>query len=145
MWGFALWGQPPGQESRIQAPTSTAPYHFALSSCNVGTNYHTYGDHTSVSVNARLARFRRQHSLSITAMSELMGMTSREYRSLERGITTTLPLSILPGYLTGIERRLTMRATSAAYRARKNEARSKSRAEARHVSQPKRSTLRDSL
>ena len=72
-------------------------------------------------------------------------MTSREYRSLERGITTTLPLSILPGYLTGIERRLTMRATSAAYRARKNEARSKSRADVRRVSHPKRTAIRDSL
>jgi len=64
-------------------------------------------------------------------MSELMGMSTREYRSLERGITATLPLSILPGFLTGIERRLAMRATTAAYRARKNDERSKTRANAR--------------
>ena len=98
-----------------------------------------------VSVNTRLAHFRRQHSLSITAMSELMGMSTREYRSLERGISTTLPLSILPGYLTGIERRLTMRATSAAYRTRKNEARSKARANARQTKTPARPSARDSL
>ncbi len=97
------------------------------------------------SLSVRLRAFRRKNGVAVPVMADLLGMTSREYRSLERGATNTLPMSALPVLMTGIERRLSMRVTGAAYRARKNDERSKTRASARRTKQPSRPTARDSL
>ncbi len=86
-----------------------------------------------VSLSVRLRAFRRKNRVTVSQLATLLGMTSREYRSLESGTASALPLSALPVLMTGIERRLSMRTTGAAYRARKNDERSKTRADARAV------------
>ncbi len=94
---------------------------------------------------ARLTTFRRKFRLSVSEMAELLGMTAREYRSLERGITHELPISALPLVLAGVRYRLSGRTRSAESRARKNDERSKSRASARRPKAPTRPSARDSL
>lgn len=79
----------------------------------------------------RLMAFRRKYRVGVSEMALLLGMTAREYRSLERGITHEFPASVLPLVLTGIERRLSGRINSTASRARKNAERSATRATCR--------------
>lgn len=78
-------------------------------------------------------------------MATLLGMTAREYRSLEGGITHAPPGTILPLALAGLRTRLSDRTRSAESRARKNDERSKSRASARRTKTPSRPSGRDSL
>ncbi len=97
------------------------------------------------SLRTRLTAFRRKFRLTVPEIAALMGMTAREYRSLERGITHALPVSAMPLVLAGIRSRLSGRARSAESRARKNDERSKSRANARRTKTPTRPSARDSL
>ena len=97
------------------------------------------------SLRARLTAFRRKFRVTVPEMATFLGMTPREYRSLERGLTHALPISALPLVLAGMRYRLAGRTRSADSRARKNAEQSKTRADVRRVSQTKRPSVRDSL
>ena len=97
------------------------------------------------SLRARLTAFRRKFRVTVPEMATFLGMTPREYRSLERGLTHALPISALPLVLAGMRYRLAGRTRSADSRARKNEARSKSRANARSAKPASRPSVRDPL
>ena len=97
------------------------------------------------SLRARLTAFRRKFRVTVPEMAMFLGMTPREYRSLERGLTHALPMSALPLVLAGMRARVSGRARSAESRARKNAERSKTRADARQVKPVPRPRKRDSL
>ncbi len=78
-------------------------------------------------------------------MAALLGMSTREYRSLERGSTHTISPTIVSLALTGLRIRLGDRARSADSRAHKNDKRSEARANARSPKAPTRPTIRDNI
>ena len=86
-----------------------------------------------MSLSVQLRAFRLRYHVSVSEMATLVGVSTRAYRSLESGSASTLPPTMLPLALTGLRVRLGDRARSASTRARKNDARSKERANARDV------------